>query len=78
MVRDRPHVVIDVGITVEGSTSHFEQEPMKHALHVVGWRWIVALPHHHRDETCFTLGDPTMVVFVETLGQRRRLAQFAR
>jgi hypothetical protein len=76
VVRDRSHVVIDVGLAIENAADHIEEEPMKHVLDVFRRCWIVTLPHHHRNETCFTFSDPTVIVFVETLGQRCRLAQF--
>jgi len=38
---------------------------------------VVRLPHDHRHETRFALGDPTLVVLVEPFGEPGRLTQLA-
>jgi hypothetical protein len=78
VIRDRSHVVVDVRFTIEDTADNVQESSMEHVFDGIRRCRVMVLPHHHRDETRFTFGDPTMIVFVETLGERSRLAQFTR
>jgi hypothetical protein len=77
MIRDVPHVVVDIVLELEELADHCTQAGV-HVREIIRW-WdgTVTAPDDHRDRADLALRDPTDVVLVKPWCNPRRVAQIA-
>lgn len=77
MIRNIPHVVIDMGLIFEMLRHHPSQDQVQMGTRLCIGLGVMLFPYHHRHTAGLAFGDPAHVIFEKPLGQASSLAQLA-